>query len=72
MRLNREIICADDEGNRYTVQEWQRMRELRPLNGPVQKVPGMKSLRTTSGLHVNYIDENTFEIVETDTTIRRV
>lgn len=68
------IECADDEGNRYTVVIYQSFKTFRPLSGPPRKVPGIKDARLLGGGHVNVSDDemNTFQILETDTIIRRI
>ena len=72
MELKREIECADAEGRRYTVQEWQKVITTKPLSGASQRLPGSKSFKTACGLHVEYIDEDTFEIFDTHTRIFRL
>lgn len=72
IEMIRQFECADDEGNRHTVQEWQKFTIIRPLSGNEEKVPGARSMRTREGLRVNIIDEDTFQIVQTDAIIRRL
>lgn len=66
------IFCADDDGNRYLVVEYTKMITSRPLSGRSVTTPGPKDYRTSDGLGVNYIDEDTFKIVRTNTIVRRV
>ncbi|KZX99907.1 MULTISPECIES: hypothetical protein [unclassified Sulfitobacter] len=71
-----EISCEDDDGAAYTVLIFQEFKSFRPLNGPAQKVPGLKSAYLAGSMKaVNVIDGNemsTFKIVESDRIIRRV
>ncbi|WP_256753316.1 hypothetical protein [Mesorhizobium sp. Mes31] len=59
-------------GNIYTVIEHQNIIEMRMLDGTTQRAKGTRSLYLSNGQSVNHIDENTFQIVETDEIIRRV
>ena len=76
MRRERRVIdrfkARDDDGNAYVVVECQDFNEYRTLSEPTQWVPGLKSLMLDDGSSVNFIDDNTFKIVKTDTIIRRV
>lgn len=73
MELTRTIICSDDEGNTYVVEEWQHFSTFRPLSAPPRKVPGSKELRLSDGGHVNYTNEaDVFKILNTNTIIRAI
>tara|TARA_R100000365_G_scaffold3600_1_gene12559 strand:- start:3507 stop:3731 length:225 start_codon:yes stop_codon:yes gene_type:complete len=60
------------DGKIYTVVEYTNMIRSRPISGPAEEVAGSKSLLLTDGRHVNYEDEDTFEIVVTGETLKRV
>jgi hypothetical protein len=64
--------CRGDSGRQYTVVEYQNYRRFQPLNGPAQDVPGTKELFLSDGRDVNFIDENTFQIVLTDEIVRKI
>lgn len=67
-----EFEARDDNGNTYTVTEYQEFIESRTINRPVEWIPGLKSLELDDGSKVNFIDDNTFKIVATDTIIHRI
>ncbi|MCP5529596.1 MAG: hypothetical protein H7A44_04065 [Opitutaceae bacterium] len=58
-----------EEFDLVVLQHWvdtSSMREGR------SKTPGLKSVITSDGLHVNRIDSQTFEVVERQLTVHRV
>lgn len=63
--------AESDNGNTYTVIEFQEYREFRSLNGPDQIVPSLRRYALSDGRPVNQIDSETFQIVETDEIIRK-
>lgn len=68
----RRFVCQDDDGNAYTVVEYQKIIETRLLSGRTERTDGMKRLVLLGGGHVNFIDESTFLIVANGKTIRKV
>lgn len=68
----RAIECVDDEEARHIVDEYQEITETKLLSGEISRTRGLKEMRLRSGDPVNYIDEDTFEIVKTGTIIHRV
>ena len=64
--------CEDDNLSEYTVIEYQNFTTFRPISGPAQRVPTTKMLMLLDGRAVNWIDDNTFQIVETDQIIRKI
>ena len=69
-RLTGQFKASAATGETYTVHEYQEFIESRTQGG-VDWIPGMKELRLNDGSRVNYIDENTFEIVQTGATLKR-
>ena len=65
-----EIRCIDDGGKIHIIQIRQKKLVASPKD-EWKQVLGMKSLRTSLGAFVNLLDENTFEIVQTKTIVRR-
>ena len=55
-------LVEDEHGNQYRILEIQEYVDASSLDSRA-KIPGMKRLETDSGLSVNLVDENTFEIV---------
>ena len=64
--------AEDDEGNRYTVIEWQHIIISRPISGRVQEVPGVVRFALITGGHVEPKDDGSFQILDSDKIIRKV
>ena len=64
--------CIGDSGREYTVIEYQNIMRFQPLNGPAQDVPGTKGCFLSDGRDVNFIDDNSFQILDTDEFIRKI
>lgn len=64
--------AQSDSGERYTVIEYQTMIEFQPISGPKSFVGGTKELLLANGSDVEFIDDDTFQIVKTDKVIRRI
>ena len=71
MELQRTIICIDDDGNNYEVEEWQEFIDAGHVQDPGARIPGIKELRLPDGRRVNFKEQSTFEIVDTGKIIRR-
>jgi hypothetical protein len=63
--------AKDDDGKVFTIVEYQHMIEI-TLSGKISIAKGTKGMFLTNGHSVNYIDDETFEVVETGKFIRRV
>ena len=61
-----------ESGNEHTVIVYQEYIDVSTHDDPNASIPGSKSGVTLEGYHVNFIDENTFKIVETDEIVRRI
>jgi len=59
-------------GKKYTIVQYQEFVSAGTMGDPHAEVAGLKSLFTSTGLHVNYIDPKTFKIVETDEIVWKV
>ncbi len=68
----RRIVCQDDSSNTYTVIEYQQVIEARLLSGEVERMDGLKRLVVSGGGNVNFIDEDTFQIVSNGKIIRKI
>jgi len=66
------FIVRTDGGREYTVVETQEFISTASFENPDGEVAGMKDLTTTTGLHLNFIDNQTFKIVATGEIVRRV
>lgn len=66
------IRCADDQGAEHEIEEWQEFIDAGHMQNPHARIPGMKELRLRQGGGVNFIDNDTFEIVSTGKIVRRI
>jgi hypothetical protein len=64
--------CIGDSGHQYTVIEYQNFTHFKPLNGPAEDVAGTKGWLLLGGGYVNFVDDQTFQIVNTDELIRKI
>lgn len=63
--------AADCDGNSYIVIILQNVIEARTRDG-ISRIPGLKEAQTIDGLALNTSNGETFEIVDTGTTIRKI
>lgn len=63
--------AADEAGRQYTVVEYQIFTGIAGVDGTMRWAGGTKDLRLRDGTDLNFVDENTFEIVQTGKIIRR-
>jgi hypothetical protein len=73
-RIVREIDrydCEDDDSNDYVVIVLQHYVVWQPLSGEREEKPTTKELRLSDGRHVNWLDDETFQIVENDKILRK-
>lgn len=71
VEVERFQVISDD-GNVYTIIEYQEYILVNSLDNPNGEIKGLKSLITTTGYDVNYIDPVTFNIVITNEVVRKV
>jgi hypothetical protein len=64
--------AISDAGKEYILIVYQSFIPTPTRDDPHGEIEGMKSLFTSTGLHVNYIDSKTFKIVETNEIVRKV
>ena len=72
--INHFETIGDNEGTIYTVIEWQEVIETTTDEGTVPTSPGyLKKFTLLDGVsEVRFIDTETFKIVSTRETIRKV
>lgn len=63
--------AESDDGDVYTVVVFQEFIEFRSMTGNDWK-PGLRELKLLDGSHVNEIDSETFQILDTDEIIRKI
>jgi hypothetical protein len=73
--MRREIKryrCIGDGGREYIVIEYQHIMRTQLKSGPPQDVPGNLDWILLDGREVNFIDDNTFQILDTDEFVRKI
>ena len=66
-------LTEDDEGNKETVIEWETVITFRPVSGEsASSHTGQRDWTLPDGSGVNYVDEDTFQVVETDKILRKI
>lgn len=66
------FVAISDDGQEFIVIELQTVTETSDLSGQMRTARGTKQLQLSDGSSVNYIDDETFKIVQRDEIIRRV
>ena len=66
------FLAKTDTGKEYVIIEYQEYIDASSFQYSHAEIAGVRSFRTSDGLHVNYIDPKTFTIVETNENIRKV
>ena len=61
-----------DDGAIYTVIEYQNFTGTEILSGSPSRSPGSRELTLTNGAHVKFLDDNTFQIANTEQVIRKI
>jgi hypothetical protein len=70
MEVVERFTAVGPDGNRFRVVVLQSRIDTSSFDGR-SSTAGMKSIKLDDGRHVNRIDDNTFEIVETGQLITR-
>lgn len=68
----RRFVCEDDDGNTYTVVEYQRIIGIPQLSGRAERAGGVVRLALLNGGNVDSLDDGTFIIVANRKTLRKV
>jgi len=71
-RETRRFHARGDGGTVYTVIEHQKVFERRALSGAPLRGGGSRDLELADGTPVNYLDESTFQVLDSAEIIRRV
>lgn len=72
-KVTDEFDAESEDGQRFHIFVYTTMidtQTMRDANSP--PCEGMKEARTTEGYHCNYIDDETFEIVQLGLQVKRV
>jgi hypothetical protein len=65
-------VTQTDDGQQVIVIEWQTIITTSLISGPRTRVPMTRSFTLANGSSVNQIDDNTFQVVQTDQMLRKV
>ena len=74
-KVTREIErfqAKSPQGTLYTIIVYQDFIISHAMNRPDEEIPTLKHATTPQGWHVNYIDDNTYLIVETRVQVTRI
>ena len=71
-RKTDEFEAHSEDGRRFFVTIYTDVINAGTLTDPNATIDGLKSARTSEGYHCNFIDQNTWEIVELGLRIRRL
>jgi hypothetical protein len=58
------FIATDDNGRRYRLIVYQDSIQTQRLDGSASERPGLKSVFTEDGQHVNCLSQGEYEVVE--------
>jgi hypothetical protein len=65
------FTATDKDGRIFNLRTTQQIIDASSFGNPHGEVPGIKSMSLSDGSPVNYIDENTFQVVQTGTILTR-
>ena len=66
------IDTVDEDGRHVTVIQWRTMIPNRPISGPSSEIKGNRSWTLLNQTPVTYIDENAFQVFDTEMILKRV
>ncbi|MDD4874574.1 MAG: hypothetical protein PHE15_06355 [Dehalococcoidales bacterium] len=71
LEINR-FSAKKDKGKTYTIVEYQDVSPGGDFDRPLYKVASLISYQTSTGLPVNKIDNETFQILQTQEFVKKV
>jgi hypothetical protein len=69
-RLTGSFQAIGSDGQTYTVEVWTDFIDTGTLDDPHSETPGMQSLRTSAGEHLNYLGKGEYKMVGRDIILR--
>jgi hypothetical protein len=66
------LRAMSHDGEVFTVVEYQRIFEFVQVNGASTRAKGLRVFRLDNGACVNYVDSETFKIVDTGQIIQKI
>jgi hypothetical protein len=67
-----EFKTQSPDGKTVMIYEFTEFLDAGSFKEPNARVEGLKSFHTADGMHVNFISESEYKIVETGVMLRRV
>lgn len=67
-----EFKMQSPDGKTVMIYEFTEFLDAGSFKEPNARVEGLKSFHTDDGMHVNFISESEYKIVETGVMLRRV
>ena len=67
-----EFTVTDEKGSRYKVIELTEMVESRPVNEPIEWLPGIRTLHLEDGTTVQRLENDEYEIPRSGIRLRKV
>jgi len=67
-----QFWAKSDSGNNYEINVFQEFIDASDANNPNNEIPGLKFMRTSDGMHINFIDSENFMIVELGITVHKI
>ncbi len=66
------FLARSDGGVEYEIIVFQDFIPAGTHDDAKGEIPGLKFMETSGGLHVNFVDAKTFQVVETNEVVRKV
>lgn len=63
-KLTNQFYVESDDGHRYLVLEYTDSIAVPNFRNPRAEISGSKTLQTSDGMAVNYLSDNTYEVVQ--------
>jgi len=64
------FTAEGDDRRRYTIYEYTNFMDGRSHDDSTAKIPGLKELRTSDGMPVNFLEPGVYKVVATGVILR--
>jgi hypothetical protein len=68
----KRFVTKNQNGVQRVVVEWVTLVTTNPLSGPPSTLKGSRHWTLLDGSGVNYVDDSSFQVVQTDEILRKV
>ncbi len=68
----KRFVTKNQNGVQRVVVEWVTLITTSPLSGPPSTLKGSRHWTLLDGSGVNYVDDSSFQVVQTDEILRKV